>query len=65
MLAYTLTIQPVRAFVTIYIKADGSIENTNKIQRLGDVYTLTDNIYDSIVVDACLRLYDEKKFKFD
>jgi len=37
---------------TIYIKADGSIDPpTAPIQRNGDVYNFTDNIYDSIVVE--------------
>lgn len=40
----------VEASGTIYIRADGTVEGTDKIQRNGNVYTLTDNIYDSIVV---------------
>lgn len=36
---------------TIYIRPDGSVEGTNKIQRFGNVYTFTDNINDSIVVE--------------
>ena len=36
----------------VYIKADGSVEGTDKIQRDGDVYTFTDNIINkSIVVE--------------
>jgi len=50
----------VKAESTIYIRADGSIEGTDKIQRDGDVYTFTDNVYngpifvekDSIVIDG-------------
>jgi len=34
----------VKAETNIYIKADGTIEGTDKIQRDGNVYTLTDNI---------------------
>jgi parallel beta-helix repeat protein len=41
----------VRAEGTIYIRADGSVEGTDKIQRDGDVYTFTGNIYGSIVVE--------------
>jgi len=41
----------VKASGTIYIRADGSVEGTDKIQRDGNVYTLTDNIYDSLVVE--------------
>ncbi len=36
---------------TIYIRPDGSVEGTDKIQRDGNVYTFTGNIYDSIVVE--------------
>jgi len=42
----------VKAESTIYIRADGSIEGTEKIQRDGDVYTFTDKIVNqSITVD--------------
>ena len=34
----------VKAESTIYIRADGSVEETDKIQRNGSVYTFTDNI---------------------
>ena len=34
----------VKAETTIYIKADGTVEGTDKIQRDGNVYTLTGNI---------------------
>jgi len=40
-----------RATTTVYIRADGSVEGTDKIQRDGDVYTFTADIYDSIVVE--------------
>jgi len=36
---------------TIYIRSDGSVEGTDKIQRDGNVYTLTDNVDGSIVVE--------------
>jgi parallel beta-helix repeat protein len=37
---------------TIYIRADGSIDPpTAPIQRNGNVYTFTDNVYDEIVVE--------------
>jgi len=35
----------------IYIRADGSVEGTDKIQRDGDVYTLISDISGSIVVE--------------
>jgi len=34
----------VKAESTIYIREDGSVEGTDKLQRNGNVYTLTDNI---------------------
>jgi len=58
MLASAFNIQPVKASGTIYIKADGSIEGTDKIQRLGDTYTFTDDIYDSIVVQKSNIIID-------
>jgi len=41
----------VRAQETVYIRADGTVEGTDKIQREGDVYTLTGNINGSIVME--------------
>jgi len=41
----------VEASGTIYIRADGSVEGTDKIQRDGNVYTFTDNIYEPLVVE--------------
>jgi parallel beta-helix repeat protein len=41
----------VKAETTIYIKADGSVEGTDKIQKDGNVYTFTDNINGSIIVE--------------
>lgn len=47
-----LKIQPVRATGTIYIRADGSIDPpTTPINRTGNVYTFTGNIYDSIILE--------------
>ena len=43
---------------TIYIRADGSVEGTNKIQRDGDVYTFTGNIFDEIVVERSNIIID-------
>ena len=45
-----LRIELVKAEHSIYIRADGSIEGTDSIQRNGDVYTLTGNISDGINV---------------
>jgi parallel beta-helix repeat protein len=44
-------IETVKAEGTIYIRADGSVEGTDKIQRDGDVYTLISDIGGSIVVE--------------
>jgi len=42
----------VKASETIYIRADGTVEGTDKFQRDGNVYTFTDNIVNqSIVVE--------------
>ena len=51
MLTFAFNIQSVKAEGTIYIRPDGTVDPpTTPIQRDGDVYTLTDNIYESIVV---------------
>jgi len=45
-------VSPVVAEGTIYIRPDGSVDpSTAPIQRDGNVYTFTDNIYDEIVVE--------------
>jgi len=52
MLTLAFNVQPVKASGTIYIRADGSIDPpTAPIQRIGDVYTFTGNIFDSLVVE--------------
>ena len=43
-------IEIVKAEGTIYIRSDGSVEGTDKIQQDGNVYTFTDDIFDPIVV---------------
>jgi parallel beta-helix repeat protein len=53
-------IRVVKADSTIYIRADGSVEGTDKIQRVGDFYTFTENVSngpifvekDNIVIDG-------------
>jgi len=44
-------IRVVKAEGTIYIRADGTVEGTDKIQGDGNVYTFTDDLFDSIVVE--------------
>jgi len=52
ILSLTFKIQLVKASGTIYIRADGSVDpSTAAIQRVGNVYTFTADIYDSIVVE--------------
>jgi parallel beta-helix repeat protein len=41
----------VEASGTIYIRADGSVEGTDKIQCDGNVYSFTDNLYEPLVVE--------------
>jgi parallel beta-helix repeat protein len=60
MLSLAFNVQPAEASGTIYIRADGSIDPpTAPIQRNGDIYTFTGDVYanviierDSIVVDG-------------
>ena len=51
MLVSLSKINMVKAGGTIYIRSDGTVVGTDKIQRDGNVYTFTGNIYDSIVVE--------------
>jgi len=47
-----LNVPLVRGSGTIYIRTDGSIDPpTAPIQRVGDYYTFTANIYDSIIIE--------------
>ena len=41
----------VKAQGTIYIRSDGTVEGTDKIQQVGNVYSFTDNFGGSIVVE--------------
>jgi len=51
MLTAGFNTQPVKASGTIYIRADGSVDpSTAPIHRDGNIYTFTDHIYDSIVI---------------
>ena len=51
LMGLTFNIQPVEANETIYIRATGEVDGTNKIQREGDFYTFITNINNSIVVE--------------
>jgi parallel beta-helix repeat protein len=51
MSTLTFNIQPAKASGTIYIRADGTVDPpTAPIQRVGDVYTFTGNISETIEV---------------
>jgi len=51
MVVFLPEINRVKASGTIYIRADGSVEGTDKIQRDGNVYTFVGDINGSIVVE--------------
>jgi nitrous oxidase accessory protein len=51
LMGLAFTIRTVKADEPIYIRSTGNVEGTDKIQRDGDIYTLTDNIYDRIVIE--------------
>ena len=56
----------VKAVGTIYIRADGSVEGTDKIQRDGEVYTITANITNqSIVVERDNIVVDGAGYTLD
>jgi len=44
-------IEVVNAQGTIYIRADGTVEGTDKIQRDGNIYTFTSNISGAIILE--------------
>jgi parallel beta-helix repeat protein len=46
----------------IYIRAEGSVEGTDKIQREGNIYTFTNNIKGSIIVEKDNILVDGAKY---
>jgi len=48
----------VRAQDAIYIHSDGSVEGTDSIQRDGDLYTFTDDIYCPIIVEKDFVIVD-------
>jgi parallel beta-helix repeat protein len=51
LLAVDPLIRSVEANGTVYIRADGTTEGTDKILREGNVYTFTGNLYGPIVVE--------------
>jgi len=53
----------VRAYEGIYIRADGSVEGTDEIQRVGDVYTFRGNVEGSIFVERDAIVIDGAGYK--
>jgi parallel beta-helix repeat protein len=55
-----VSFQPVKSqsFETVYIKADGSVIGTDRIQRNGNLYTLTGDISGSIHVERSYIIID-------
>ena len=51
LIVVLLRINIVKAASTIYIRADGNVEGTDRIQKDGDFYTLISDISSSIVVE--------------
>jgi len=59
LLGMAIEVEKVKASGTVYIRADGSVEGTDKIFTMNNItYTFTDNIYDSIVVERDNILLD-------
>ena len=50
-LSAAFQVKIIEASGTIYIRATGEVEGTDKIERDGNLYTFADNIYDEIVVE--------------
>jgi parallel beta-helix repeat protein len=63
MLSVAFKVKMVKASGTIYIRANGLVENTDKIVSADNVtYTFTDNINDSIVVQRSNIIIDGKGY---
>ena len=64
LLAFSLVanIQPVKAENTVYIRADGSVAGTDKIQRNGNIYSFQENLTSSIIVEKDGVIIDGSNF---
>jgi len=51
-----------QSFETIFIKADGSVEGADTIQRDGDIYAFTSNIVGSIIIEGSNVVLDGARF---
>jgi parallel beta-helix repeat protein len=65
MLAVASEVQRGRASGTIYIRSDGSVEGTDKIQRDGDVYTFTDDLNETIAVEKDNIVIDGNGYRLE
>jgi parallel beta-helix repeat protein len=62
-LGLAFDVQTVEASGTIYIRANGDVEGTDKIDRVGEYgYIFTDNINDSIVIERDNIMVDGKGY---
>jgi len=65
-LSAALEVQQAKAYDTIYIRADGSVDPTwAPIQHVGDAYALTGNITGSLVIERSNIVLDGKGFTID
>jgi len=55
-------IEGAEAQAIIYIRADGSVEGTGKIEQTGNFHSFTDNINGSIVVEIDNIVIDGSRF---
>ena len=58
MLVSIPQIELMKAQDSIYIREDGSVEGTDKIQRNGDIYTLISNISGGIQIQKSYIVFD-------
>jgi len=55
-------VQKAEASVAIYIKADGSVVGTDKIQRVGDTYIFVSDINGSIAIEKSNLIVDGNRY---
>jgi parallel beta-helix repeat protein len=63
MITLTHDIQLAKAYGTVYIRADGSVDpSTTPIQHVGNTYTMTGNIYDAIIIEKSNIVLDGAEY---
>ena len=62
MLGFTFKVQRAEASVAIYIKANGSVVGTDKIQCAGDTYIFVGDINGSIVIEKSNLIVEGNRF---